>query len=65
MRADLRGPFVLRVVLGQVATLPLVIAGVAVLSVGTGGLYWLMAGTIFSILAALFEAWALLVEINR
>jgi hypothetical protein len=65
MRADLRGPFVVRVVLGQVATLPLVIAGVAVLSVGPGGLYWLMAGTVFSILAALFEAWVLLVEINR
>src|SRR5918999_1124788 len=65
MRADLRGPFVLRVVLGQVATLPLVTAGVAVLWVGPGGLYWLMAGTIFSILAALFEAWVLLVEINR
>jgi hypothetical protein len=65
MRADLRGPFVLRVVVGQVATLPLVIAGVAVLSVGPGGLYWLMAGTVFSILAALFEAWVLLVEINR
>ena len=65
MRADLRGPFVVRVVLGQVATLPLVIAGVAVLWVGQGGLYWLMAGTVFSILAALFEAWVLLVEINR
>ena len=65
MRADLRGPFVVRVVLGQVATLPLVIAGVAVLWVGREGLYWLMAGTIFSILAALFEAWVLLVEINR
>jgi hypothetical protein len=65
MRADLRGPFVLRVVLVQVATLPLVMAGVAVLWVGLGGLYWLMAGTIFSILAALFEAWVLLVEINR
>jgi hypothetical protein len=65
MRADLRGPFVVRVVLGQVATLPLVIAGVAVLWVGPGGLYWLMAGTIFSISAALFEAWVLLVEINR
>ena len=65
MRADLRGPFVVRVALGQVATLPLVIAGVAVLSVGPAGLYWLVAGTIFSILAALFEAWVLLVEINR
>ena len=65
MRDDLRGPCVLRVVLSQVATLPLVIAGVAVLSVGPVGLYWLMAGTIFSILAGLFEAWVLLVEINR
>jgi hypothetical protein len=65
MRADLRGPFVVRVVLGQLATLPLGIAGVVVLSVGPGGLYWLMAGTVFSILAALFEAWVLLVEINR
>jgi hypothetical protein len=42
-----------------------VIAGVGVLWVGPGGLYWLVAGTIFSILAALFEAWVLLVEINR
>jgi len=65
MRVELRGPFVLRVVLGQVATLTLVIAGVAVLWVGPGGLYWLVAGTVFSILAALFEAWVLLVEINR
>ena len=65
MRADLRVSFVLRVVLGQVGTLAMVIAGFAVLWVGPGGLYWLMAGTIFSILAALFEAWVLLVEINR
>ena len=65
MRPDLRRAFVLRVALGQLATLPLVIAGVAVLSVGLGGLYWLVAGTVFSILAALSEAWVLLVEINR
>jgi hypothetical protein len=65
LRADLRGPFVLRVVFGQVATLPLVIAGVAVLWVGPGGLYWLVAGTVFSIIAALADAWVLLVEINR
>jgi hypothetical protein len=65
MRPDLRQAFVLRVVLGQIATLPLVIAGVTVLSVGLGGLYWLVAGSVFSILAALFEAWVLLVEINR
>jgi hypothetical protein len=65
MRADLRVSFVLRVVFGQVATLPVVIAGVAVLWVGPGGLYWLVAGTLFSIIAALADAWVLLVEINR
>jgi hypothetical protein len=65
MRPDLRRPFVLRVALGQIATLPLVVAGIAVLVGGLGGLYWLVAGMIFSTLVALFEAWVLLVEINR
>ena len=65
MRADLRVPFVLRVVLGQVGTLAMVIAGFAVLWVGPGGLYWLVAGTLLSIIAALVDAWVLLVEINR
>ena len=65
MRADLRLSFVLRVVLGQVGTLAMVIAGFAVLWVGPGGLYWLVAGTLFSIITALADAWVLLVEINR
>src|SRR5829696_5460120 len=55
----------LRVALGQIATLPLVVAGIAVLAGGLGGLYWLVAGMVFSILVALFEAWVLLIEINR
>ena len=65
MSPDLRQPFVLRIALGQIATLPLVVAGIAVLVAGLGGLYWLVAGMIFSIIVALFEAWVLLVEINR
>jgi hypothetical protein len=65
MQSDLRGPFVLRVTLCQIATLPIVVAGIAVLTVGRGGLYWLVAGTVFAILVALFDAWVLLVEINR
>jgi hypothetical protein len=65
MRADLRVSFVLRVVLGQVATLTLVLTGVAVFWVGAGGLYWLVASTVFSILAALADAWVVLVEIIR
>jgi hypothetical protein len=43
----------------------LVVAGIAVLVGGLGGLYWLVAGMVFSILVGLFEAWVLLVEINR
>ena len=65
MEPDLRKPFILRVVLSQVATLPFVAAGIFVLAEGLGGLYWLVADTIFSMLAALFDAWVLLVEINR
>jgi hypothetical protein len=65
MRSDLRGPFVLRVALGQIATLPLVVAGIAVLAGELGGLYWLVAGMVFSILVALANAWVLLIEINR
>jgi hypothetical protein len=65
MRRDLRQPFVLRVALGQIATLPLVVAGISVLVGGLEGLYWLVAGMVFSTLVALFEAWVLLVEINR
>ena len=37
MRPDLRGAFVLRAALGQVATLPFVAAGIAVLFEGLGG----------------------------
>lgn len=39
MRTDLRRAFMLRVALGQIATLPMVAAGIAVLAGGLGGLY--------------------------
>jgi len=63
--SGLRVPLVLRVTLAQISTLPTVIAGIAVLIVGFDGLYWLVAGMVFSTLAAMFDAWVLLVEINR
>ena len=65
MRPDLRRTYVLRVALGQIASLTLVAAGIAVLVSGLGGLYWLVAGTNLAILVALFDAWVLLIEINR
>jgi hypothetical protein len=44
----------------------LVVAGIAVLGGGLWGLYWLVAGMVFSILlVALFGAWVLLIEIHR
>jgi hypothetical protein len=63
--SGLRVPLVLRVTLAQISTLPTVIAGIAMLTVGFDGLYWLVAGMVFSTLAAMFNAWVLLVEINR
>jgi len=65
MGSDLRRTFLLRVALGQIALLTLVGAGIAVMASGPGGLYWLVAGTNLAILVALFDAWVLLVEINR
>src|ERR671911_902485 len=54
MGPDLRQVFVLRVALGQIATLPLVVAGIAVLAGGLGGLYWLVAGEGFFFLPGFF-----------
>jgi hypothetical protein len=42
-----------------------VVAGIAVLTGGLGGLYWHVAGILVSILVGLFDAWVLLIEINR
>ena len=65
LEPHLRLAFVARVVLGQVATLPFVAAGVAVLGRGVGGLYWLVASVVLSFLVAVADAWVLLVEIHR
>jgi hypothetical protein len=56
LEANLRRHFVIRVLLGQVATLPLVAAGIAVLSWGMSGLYLLVAGVILSFLIAVEDA---------
>jgi hypothetical protein len=31
----------------------------------TGGLYWIVLATLLSIIVAIYDAWVLLVEINR
>jgi hypothetical protein len=65
LETDLRRHLVVRMVLGQVATLPFVVAGFAVLSWGVGGLYWLVVAVVLSLLVAVVDAWVLLVEIQR
>jgi hypothetical protein len=65
LEANLRWHLVPRAILGQVATLPLVAAGIAVLSWGVSGLYLLVAGVVLSFLDAVVDAWVLLVEIQR
>ncbi len=60
-----RRPFLLNMLLSQLASLPYVIAGILVLAIGTSGLYWLVPAVIFSFIKAILDAWVLLVEINR
>jgi hypothetical protein len=52
-------------VLGQLAALPALVAGISLLAHAGGGLYWLLAGITISVLAAVFNAWVLLIEIAR
>ena len=52
LEANLRWHLVARVIAGQVSTLALVAAGIAVLSWGVSGLYLLVAGVVLSLLDA-------------
>lgn len=58
-----RRPFLLNMLLSQLASLPYVIAGILVLAIGTSGLYWLVPAVIFSFIKAILDAWVLLVFI--
>ena len=60
-----RSAFAGIIVPSQMAALSFVIAGVVLLIFGTGGLYWIVAATLLSFLAAFTDAWVLLIEINR
>jgi modulator of FtsH protease len=54
-----------QVLLTQFSAVPLIAAGVSLLLRIGGGLYWLVAAAVFSFIAALFDAWVLLIEIQR
>jgi hypothetical protein len=48
-----------------VVVLPLTIGAITVLAKAGGGLYWIAAGIALGIVAAIANAWVLLVEILR
>lgn len=48
-----------------VGAVPFAVAGATLLAQAGGGLYWLLAGTVGALLAAVLNAWVLLVEILR
>ena len=65
MQPQYRNAFARIIVVCQMAALCFVMAGVVLLLFGTGGLYWIVAATLLSFLAAFTDAWVLLIEINR
>jgi modulator of FtsH protease len=60
-----RGQYVMRLCLGQLASLPIIIAGISFITGDGGGLYWVALSTIVAVLAGMIGAWVLLVEILR
>jgi hypothetical protein len=56
---------VLRVVLGQAATLSFIAAGVSLEICGVSGIYWVVPGIIFCLIAGVLNSWVLLVEVIR
>jgi hypothetical protein len=55
----------LRLLLHQAATLPFLVAGLSLHGLFGGGMYWLAAALVLSLVVALINAWVLLVEILR
>ena len=59
------GDQIVRIVLYQIATLPVLLASLSLRGHFAGGLNWLAAFVVLSLIVALFNAWVLLVEILR
>jgi hypothetical protein len=65
MQAEFRLAFAQVILICQMATLSLMIAGVVFLTGGTAGFYWIVAATLLSFLVTFFDTWVLVIEINR
>ena len=53
------------ITIGLLATVSTAVAGASLLAQAGGGLYWLVPAVILAIVAALIDAWVLLIEIVR
>jgi hypothetical protein len=62
---DYRAPIVLGAVTSQLATLPVLVAGVSLIARSGGGLYWLVPAIVLLLGIGVMHAWVLLVEILR
>jgi hypothetical protein len=51
--------------IAAIGTVPFVVAGVSILAESGGGLEWVLGGFIAAIVAAMLNAWVLLIEIRR
>lgn len=64
--AQYKPAFLRSMLLTETAVLPYIIAGIVVLTAGSAtGLYWVVPAVVASFIKAVFDAWVLLVEINR
>jgi hypothetical protein len=64
-KADKKKDFIANLIFSQLTTLPTIISGIAILSIGEAGVYWLIPSIIFSFVKVILSAWALLIEINH
>ena len=55
----------LRMVVGAAVSLPVIVGGALLMAGSDAGLYWIAAGVILSLVAGVYGAWVLLVEILR
>lgn len=60
-----RGARAWRIAFPALGTVPFVIGAASLVAGVGGGLYWVLAGTVFALVGAVVNAWVLLVEILR
>jgi hypothetical protein len=62
---DRRLPIIVNAVAAQLATLPVLVAGVSLLAGHGGGLYWLVPAIVLLLAVGAMNAWVMLIEILR